>query len=250
VSARVSALRKLAGTTWGASHQVLKTSCLALAFSPAEYCSPVWVRSSHTSKVDSALNASMRVVIGCLRSTPSFMLPTLAGITPPSIRRSKAILELAGRAESDDSHLLHDCLEERQLSRLKSRHPFRKHAAQLCEELDSMPTGLWERLKVVADFSTPSSRLCRFMHKPSGHPPGCNLDYSTWTKLNRLRSGTGRVAAVMHVMGLAETPLCNCGQVQTTDHLMTCPLIQSSITDRDVMEVNEAALRWLDEVEL
>ena len=45
-------IKKIAGTTWGASANVLRTSSLALSYSVAEYCAPVWSRSHHTQKVD------------------------------------------------------------------------------------------------------------------------------------------------------------------------------------------------------
>ena len=48
VASRVALVRKLAGTTWGADAATLCISVLALVFSTAEYCAPVWCRSSHT----------------------------------------------------------------------------------------------------------------------------------------------------------------------------------------------------------
>jgi len=38
VSSRVAFIKRLAGVGWGASFKALRTSCLALAFAPAEYC--------------------------------------------------------------------------------------------------------------------------------------------------------------------------------------------------------------------
>ena len=70
IAKRNCLLRKLAGTSWGASQTVLRTSSLALCYSVAEYCAPVWTRSSHTNKVDTKLREAMRFVSGCLKSTP------------------------------------------------------------------------------------------------------------------------------------------------------------------------------------
>jgi hypothetical protein len=42
VAARVYLVRKLAGTNWGASAETLRTASLALVYSTAEYCAPVW----------------------------------------------------------------------------------------------------------------------------------------------------------------------------------------------------------------
>jgi len=43
-------LMKLASYTWGAN--TLRSSALALCYSAAEYCAPVWSRFAHTSQVD------------------------------------------------------------------------------------------------------------------------------------------------------------------------------------------------------
>jgi len=44
---RNNLLTKLAGSTWGASANTLWSSALALWYSAAEYCIPVWSRSAH-----------------------------------------------------------------------------------------------------------------------------------------------------------------------------------------------------------
>ena len=63
-------ITKLAGSTWGASARTLRTATLALCFSVAEYCAPVWCRSSHTKLVDIQLNSAMRTISGSIMSTP------------------------------------------------------------------------------------------------------------------------------------------------------------------------------------
>jgi len=82
VSARESLVKRLAGTKWGASYRALRISALALVYAPAEYCAPVWCRSSHSHKADVVLNGAMRTITGCLKSTPVSYLPLLAGISP------------------------------------------------------------------------------------------------------------------------------------------------------------------------
>ena len=69
--ARVSLLRRLLGTGWGASTKTLCTAVLSLVYSTAEYCAPVWCRSAHTRLINSVLNDALRIVTGCLRPTPS-----------------------------------------------------------------------------------------------------------------------------------------------------------------------------------
>ena len=82
VTSRVALIRRLAGTTWGASAKTLRISTQALVFPAAEYCAPVWSRSPHVKKVDVAINSSLWTISGCLMPTPVFQLPVLAGIVP------------------------------------------------------------------------------------------------------------------------------------------------------------------------
>jgi len=87
---RNNLLMKLAGSTWGASANTLRSAALALCYSAAEYCAPVWSRSAHTSQVDVQLNSTMRLISGTLRSTPLPWLPVLSNIEPPALRRKAA----------------------------------------------------------------------------------------------------------------------------------------------------------------
>ena len=129
-------LRRLASTKWGAHFDVLQTSTTAFAFAPAEYCSPVWCRSANTHRLDAALNNGFRLVSGCIRSTPTSMLPVVSGIIPPDIRRNKQCLALARLAEADDQHTLHDTVTPSApgRKRLQSRHPFSEQSKQLTSD--------------------------------------------------------------------------------------------------------------------
>jgi len=70
---------KLAGSSWGANANTLRSSALALRYSVAEYCCPVWQRSTHVSLVDAQLHFSMRLISGAVRSTPLPWLPNNGG---------------------------------------------------------------------------------------------------------------------------------------------------------------------------
>jgi hypothetical protein len=52
VKARIKIVRKLSGTGWGAGTDTLGTAALAIVYSTAEYCAPVWLNSVHISKID------------------------------------------------------------------------------------------------------------------------------------------------------------------------------------------------------
>ncbi|KAJ3583515.1 hypothetical protein NHX12_017134 [Muraenolepis orangiensis] len=73
VTARVSLIRRLAGTTWGASARTLRISTQALVFSAAEYCAPVWSRSPHVKKAQdtvSFMSGFFAEVLGDFFPTP------------------------------------------------------------------------------------------------------------------------------------------------------------------------------------
>ena len=109
LSTRVTLLRRLAGSGWGAGAKTLRTAALSLVYSTAQYA-PVWCRSAHTRQIDSVLNDALRIVTGCLRPTPTDYLPILAGIQPAELRRRGATLSLANRANLNPDHILHEQL--------------------------------------------------------------------------------------------------------------------------------------------
>ena len=74
---RNNLVHMLAGTTWGAGAKTLRTSALALCYSMAEYCAPVWRNSAHTNLVDVQLNNTMRTITGAVRCTRTDWLPVL-----------------------------------------------------------------------------------------------------------------------------------------------------------------------------
>jgi len=59
---RNNLLTKLAGSSWGADADTLRSSTLALCYSVGEYFAPVWCRSAHTGLVDAQLNSMMRLI--------------------------------------------------------------------------------------------------------------------------------------------------------------------------------------------
>ena len=56
IKSRNALLSKLANSKWGGNPYTLRTTALALCFSTAGYVCPVWERSAHAAKNDSALN--------------------------------------------------------------------------------------------------------------------------------------------------------------------------------------------------
>lgn len=85
LKSRNNIISKLAGSSWGSDGNTLRTAALGIVYSTAEFCCPVWLRSSHINKVDVQLNACLRTVTGTLKSTPLPWLPVLSNIMPSHI---------------------------------------------------------------------------------------------------------------------------------------------------------------------
>jgi len=104
---RNNLLTKLAGSSWGADAETLRTSALALCYSVGEYCAPVWCRSAHAGLVDAQLNSTMHLISGTLHPTALPWLPVLANIEPPALRRKAATDRLVAKARAHESWPLH-----------------------------------------------------------------------------------------------------------------------------------------------
>jgi hypothetical protein len=91
VSSRVNLVRKLAGTKWGSNAQTSRTASLALVYSSAVYCAPVWLNSANVHKMDLQLNNVMRLITGTVKSTELQWFPVLSNIAPPKLRRQAAL---------------------------------------------------------------------------------------------------------------------------------------------------------------
>ena len=127
LSSRVTLLRRLVGSGWGAGAKTLRIATLSLVYSTAEYYAPVWCRSAHTRHIDSVLNNALRIVTGCLRPTPTDHLSVLSSIQLAELSRKGAILSLAHRGSLDPDHILYGRLSgssDTRQARLRSRRPF------------------------------------------------------------------------------------------------------------------------------
>ena len=158
------------------------------------YCAPVWSRSPHVRKIDVAINSSLRTISGCIKPTPVFQLPVLAGIAPAGLRRKAATLALARKAVKHDWHILHDTTKnEVPPCRLKSRKPYNKDAQEMLSVIpedrskDAWIAATW---KQEWEASGPT-RVHRHISDPGEGVKGEDLRRKHWTTLTRLRTGVG-----------------------------------------------------------
>ena len=248
LNARNALVRKVAGTNWGANSHALRTSSLALVYSVADYCAPVWGRSVHTKKIDVCLNNTMRTITGCLRPTPVHDLPVLSGIPPPDLRREEITAKLALKAKENPKSSLHQVMLSHPSStqRLKSRRPFSRQAHELLAN-GHRTTDKWR-----GRWANATSRLKQFVGVPSASlPAGANLPRKQWVTLNRLRTGVGRFGAPMKKWGLAVSSACVCGcQNQTAEHvIMDCEVLRPPYGIQGLATLDPDTEQWLSQLE-
>ncbi|XP_061721084.1 uncharacterized protein LOC133527905 [Cydia pomonella] len=239
VAARNNILRRITGTTWGATPHTLRTTALALSFSAAEYACPVWKNSSHAAQVDIALNESCRLVTGCLKPTKRDHLYQLSGIAPPDIRRDVAGAVERGKQLRDLRHPLHN--HKPVTARLKSRKSFVTNSALQHQTPQEARLKSWNSQLNDTSLRIPAAELL---------PPGGKENWAVWKALNRLRTGVGRSKDNLLRWGIGRQGdiFCECGVLQTTKHMIECSLCSTMCTEEDLLRATprglEVAKHW------
>ena len=180
LSSRVTLLRRLVGSGWGAGAKTLRIATLSLVYSAAEYCAPIWCRSAHTRLIDSVLNDALHIVTGWLRPSPTDHLPVLSGIQPAELCRMGATLSLAYRESLDPDHILHGLLSgssDTPQMRLRFRRPFVPSARNLLDNLARLGirASEWTNHKWNAEYCENASRLRAFVPETDPRPVGMGL---------------------------------------------------------------------------
>ena len=206
---------------------IIIITALALCYSSAEYACPVWERSAHAKRINPALNATCRLVSGCLRPTPTDSLYILSGIAPSEIRRSAASSNDQLWQVTDVRHPMHGHVPAK--SRLKSRRSFLNKVEP--NEAAYVRQTLWKERLAIANHPTP---LSTFVGEE--RPPGADASWTEWKCLNHCRSGTSRCKVTLTEWGYLEDDLtCQCGsEPLIMNHLLRCPLLEKECTAQDL----------------
>ena len=200
-------------------------------------------------KVDVSINNSLRTISGCLKPTPVFHLPVLAGIAPAGLRRKAATLNLARKAVKHEWHILHDTTKkEVPPCRLKFRKPYNKEAKEMLSVIhedrskDAWIAATWKQEWEASGHT----RVHRHVSDPGEGVKGEDLSRKHWTTLNRLRTGVGRYRASMKKWGLADSAACECVEPeQTAEHIInSCPLHRPP-SEAGLFEVGPLVRAWL-----
>ncbi|UYV70771.1 hypothetical protein LAZ67_8000553 [Cordylochernes scorpioides] len=237
---RNNIMTRLAGTTWGCGADTLRTTALALVYSVAEYCAPVWERSSHTDSIDAQLNQTMRLITGNMRPTPIDWLPYLSNIAPPDLRRKKSTSNLLSKIKANTKLPINTVLEIPPPTRLISRNP--AWVADENVDLKEEWRNRWSNLAIANKD---------LVEDPNTKPPGYNLPRRTWSTLNRIRTSTGRCNYLLNKWNMSPDQNCDCGQIQTMHHILRdCPRRFFQGTLGDIHRCTEEALEWIRHLDI
>ena len=74
-------------------------------------------------------------------------------------------------------------------------------------------------------------------------PAGAEKPWKTWKALNRLRTQVGRSRVNMLKWGFSTEPeTCDCGTRQTMQHLLVCPMMDTTCSPQDLITDNDIAI--------
>ena len=136
--------------------------------------------------------------------------------------------------------------------RLRSRRPFASAARNLLDNLVGLGirASEWTSHKWKMEYCEGAFRFRAFVPGTGARPVGMGLPRAAWVKLNRLRTGVGRLYSSMHKLGLAPSPNFECGaSEQTADHVLTaCPIHRAPHGARGLMVLDDETRCWLNNI--
>ena len=220
----------------------LRTSALALVYSTAEYCCPVWKNSNHISKIDTQLNTTMRIITGTISSTPTAWLPILSNIVPANIRSNQATKKAWDKYQnSPDQFPIVQDLNNIQMNRLKSRKPL------WLESFLDRPFSPKDDWRLFWENNKATLFNQNLIADPTEKVNGFDLQRRVWSTLNRLRTGHGRCNYMLHKWNQLVDPSCSCGcPSETIAHIVTeCPLNKFHGGFQAIHRVANGVTEWI-----
>ena len=154
---KLSIMRKLAGTNWGANEKILKQVYQGNVRHTLEYGSSSYMTaaSTHLNKLEKVQNQALRVITGAMRSTPIDKMQKITGIPPLSQRFDCKALTMYTKAKAMKDHPLHDRTLQRGPGRLK-RQTFVGQAKVLEGKFrEELPSEV-EEIKIADDWKEAS----------------------------------------------------------------------------------------------
>ena len=103
-------MRKLAGTQWGCSAEVLKQVYQGTVRPHLEQGSSAWISAakSHKDKLEKVQNQGLRIITGAMKSTPIVKMQEITGIEPLQKRWEGKTLTSYTKASCLEDHPTHE----------------------------------------------------------------------------------------------------------------------------------------------
>ena len=185
-----------------------------MMMSVANYCSPIWMNSAHVNQVDTQVHKALRIVSGTVDLTEIEWLHILSNTPPMHIARQEAALrECRKIAQNNRLRIYNDISSAPNVLRLSSRKPFWCFYEE-SNNLDEMK----ERWKLQW-WNDTSAFQKNLVNDPTVAVAGMVLPRQTWIRINRFRTGQGCCAFLLRRWNFSESELCECGQIQTMEHI-------------------------------
>ena len=196
--------------------------------------------------MDVGLNASLRTITGCLRSTRVDQLPVLAESAPPALRWEAATLVLGRRACQHD-HLIHDAMANAtHRKRLKSHCPLTHHAHQLVSSVPPQETVKhWTQTRWAESWASTTTRLHNHTIKQRTR---CGPIPTSLDPTKQVTDWVGRFCANMLRWGLSPSDCCECGVEQTAEHITSgrCPIYRPPEGIHGLIELDVMTRTWFE----
>ena len=137
---KLAILRKLSGTTWGASQKILKNIYQQGIRPHLEYGSAAWCPASNTTlgELDKVQNQALRVITGAMKSTPIVEMERVGGVQALRERRDTKVITQAEKFLSMPSHPMENRFQNLAMGRLK-RSSFIHQAKRLNRQTTDLP---------------------------------------------------------------------------------------------------------------
>lgn len=186
----------------------------------------------------------MRIVTGCIQSTPVPWLPVLSHIAPPDLRRQGHLVRELNKIRDSPDLPVRELLQDFRHCRLKSRHP-----PALAFHQQNIPWDVRSQWKEDWAISNYNSDLFTF---DAGKPaPGFDQRRSVWCRINRMRTGHGKCGYMRHKWGWSDSAACPCGcPEQTVRHIIfDCPLHAYNGPMEDLRNLTPAAVSYINSID-
>ena len=125
---RISIMKKLAGTDWGADQSILKKLYVGRVRPVLEYGIAAWGTTSESNfkKLNRVQNQAQRIMTGAMRSTPIQKMEEITGIGKVEGRRDSKAMTQAAKFERLETHPMHERMKKPTKKRLKRSNFVRK----------------------------------------------------------------------------------------------------------------------------